>query len=111
MTALHTVFDRGGPLSDHSHRRQTTATLVSQDTPAAPATATWTRHVNGRVIDRLIDRLCAETPPTLAGEPHAQFVRDLLGAPAFPVALGPSEAVALTRRRRSRDGRRRSPRG
>jgi len=84
MTGLHTVFGLNGPLIDHSHRGQPSPALVSPDTPAATTAASRTRHVDRRVVDRLIDRLRAQTPPPLAGEPDAEFVRDLFRAPPFP---------------------------
>jgi hypothetical protein len=83
MTRLHTVLDLSRSLVDHPHRSQPPTALQAEQTPTAALTACWPCDRDRSVIDRLVNRLLAQPPPRLAGEQHAQLVRDLLRAPTL----------------------------
>jgi hypothetical protein len=83
VTALNPVQRFCGPLVDHAHRGQPASPLNSDQTPTATATPHRASHVDGRVVDRLIDRFGAQPPARLAGESDSQLVGDLLRAPAL----------------------------
>ncbi len=73
VPGLKAIGDRGRASADHRHR--------GQPTPAAKRPLRRPRQRRLRVVDGLVDTLGAQLPLHLVGEPHPQFVGDLLGTP------------------------------
>jgi hypothetical protein len=80
---LDAVFDLVRALMHHRHRRQAPAPLQAGQPPSATTATRGTGELDGRVIDRLIDRFHAQAPAPLTGGQRPQLMRDLLRAPAL----------------------------
>jgi hypothetical protein len=87
MAGLNAVLNLHGALAHHPHRHESSPSMLPTDASSATALARWPGHVPGGVVDRLVDRLRAQTAPPLPRKPGGELVRDLLRAPALPEKL------------------------